>query len=110
MFDNECRNGCGHDQIVESPIHFFSLCEHHVLRVTEKRFTSQEEMGYQIADILHEIVKPKGVAILMMAEHFCTQMRGVHEVGAVTTTVQWKGLYEQEEELRQAFFNVVGSK
>ena len=117
LFDNECRNGCGHDQIVESPIQFFSLCEHHVLpikgrvhigyvpgetimglskltrivRVTAKRFTSQERMGYQIADILQKIVRPKGVAVLIMAEHFCTQMRGVHEIGAVRPQSSGKG-------------------
>src|SRR5579884_2411782 len=133
LFNNECPSECGQDQIVESPITFFSICEHHVLpikgrayigyipnrmvmglskltrivRVMAKRFTSQERMGYQIVEVLEKIAAPKGVGLMLVAEHFCTQMRGVHEVGATTTTLVWKGVYETDEELRRSLLHLV---
>ena len=118
-----------HSQIVEGPIAFFSLCEHHALpfhglahvayiadgeilgiskltrlvRLYARRFTVQERLGEQIADTLVELVAPRGVAIHLDAAHLCTQMRGVEEEGSHTVTTFWRGLYDEDADLRREF-------
>src|SRR5437879_7718600 len=90
-------------QIIEGPISFQCLCEHHALpfygaahigyiadhkiigiskltrlvRLYGRRFTVQERLGEQIADTLVELIAPLGVAVHLEASHLCTQMRGV---------------------------------
>ena len=116
-------------QIVEGPIAFYALCEHHALpfhgvahiayvagpeilgiskltrlvRLYARRFTVQERLGEQIADTLAELVRPRGVAVRLEAAHLCTQMRGVAEDGSRTVTTFWRGLYEDDAELRREF-------
>src|SRR5437660_609573 len=131
VFETECRGGpdCRLSQVIEGPIDFFSLCEHHALpfhghayvgyiahehiigiskltrlvRVFARRFTVQERIGQQVADTLNELMRPHGIAVRLDAEHLCTQMRGVREERSRTATSFWRGVYEQEPELRQAF-------
>jgi GTP cyclohydrolase I len=119
----------GHSQIVEGPISFFSLCEHHALpfngaayvgyvaggeilgiskltrlvRLYARRFTVQERLGEQIADTLVELVGARGVAVRLEAAHLCTQMRGVEEEGSRTVTTFWRGLYDEDADLRREF-------
>src|ERR1700704_3225866 len=113
-FPTECRGGpdCRISQIIEGPISFFALCEHHALpffgtahigyiahdqiigiskltrlvRLFARRFTVQERMGVKIADRLVEMMNPHGVAVHLEAVHLCTQMRGVREEQSRTTT------------------------
>src|SRR5213079_170102 len=118
-----------HSQIVEGPISFFALCEHHALpfhgvahvayvadgeilgiskltrlvRLYARRFTVQERLGEQIADALISLVAPRGVAVRLEAAHLCTQMRGVNEEGSRTVTTFWRGSYEDDATLRQEF-------
>jgi GTP cyclohydrolase I len=118
-----------HAQIVEGPISFFALCEHHALpfhgvahigyiangeilgiskltrlaRLYARRFTVQERLGEQIADTLVELVAPRGVAVHLDASHLCTQMRGVEEEGSRTVTTFWRGLYDEDADLRREF-------
>ena len=118
-----------HSQIVEGPISFFSLCEHHALpfhgsayvgyvaddeilgiskltrlvRLYARRFTVQERLGEQIADRLVELVGARGVAVRLEASHLCTQMRGVEEEGSRTVTTFWRGLYDEDADLRREF-------
>ncbi|MEP6812301.1 MAG: GTP cyclohydrolase I [Actinomycetota bacterium] len=118
-----------HSQIVEGPISFFSLCEHHALpfhgvahvgyvagdeilgiskltrlvRLYARRFTVQERLGEQIADMLVELVQARGVAVRLEAAHLCTQMRGVEEEGSRTVTTFWRGLYNEDADLRREF-------
>jgi GTP cyclohydrolase I len=134
-FPTECRGGpdCRISQIVEGPISFFALCEHHALpfhgvahvgyvaheniigiskltrlvRLFARRFTVQERMGQQIADALVDLMKPHGVAVHLEAVHLCTQMRGVREEGSSTWTSFWRGAYDEEPELRQSFLQAV---
>jgi GTP cyclohydrolase I len=124
-----------HSQIVEGPIAFHALCEHHALpfhgtahiayvagpeiigiskltrlvRLYAHRFTVQERLGEEIADTLVELVEPRGVAVCLEAAHLCTQMRGVAEEGSRTVTTFWRGLYEEEAELRAEFLSQVRS-
>ena len=134
VFETECRGGpdCRLSQVVEGPIHFFSLCEHHALpfhghayvgyiahehiigiskltrlvRLFAKRFTVQERVGQQIADTLEAMLEPHGVAVYLEAYHLCTQMRGVREVAPLTCTTYWRGVYDSNAELRAEFFTL----
>jgi GTP cyclohydrolase IA len=125
-----------HAQIIEGPISFFSLCEHHALpfhgsasvayiandeilgiskltrlvRLYARRFTVQERLGEQIADSLAELVAARGVAVHFDASHLCTQMRGVEEEGSHTVTTFWRGLYDEDADLRREFLEEVRSR
>ena len=120
-----------HSQIIEGPISFFALCEHHALpfhgaahiayvsdgeilgiskltrlvRLYARRFTVQERLGEQIADTLNELVAPRGVAVHLDASHLCTQMRGVEEEGSRTVTTFWRGAYDEDADLRREFLD-----
>ncbi len=135
-FETECRGGsdCRLSQVVEGPIHFFALCEHHALpfhghaylgyiahehiigiskltrlvRLFAKRFTVQERVGQQIADTLNAMLEPHGVAVYLEAHHLCTQMRGVREVAPLTRTTFWRGAYDGNADLRAEFLTVCG--
>lgn len=115
--------------IVEGPISFHALCEHHALpfhgsahvayvagreiigiskltrivRLYARRFTVQERMGEQIADALVDLIEPRGVAVHLEAAHLCTQMRGVAEDGSRTVTTFWRGLFGDDADLRREF-------
>lgn len=133
-FPTECRGGpdCSISQVIEGPIPFFALCEHHafpfygvahvgyvaheqiigiskmtrLVRVYARRFTVQERLGQQIADHLNEVMDPHGVAVHLQAAHLCTQMRGVREERSRTSTSFWRGNYERDPEMRREFLTV----
>lgn len=137
-FPTECKGGaaCEINQIVEGPIPFFALCEHHafpfygqayvgyiaheeiigiskltrLVRVWARRFTVQERMGDQIADTLESLVKAHGVAVHIEAHHLCTQMRGVRELHPRTRTAVWRGEYTRKPDLRSEFFQLTGPR
>jgi GTP cyclohydrolase I len=131
VFETECRGGsdCSLSQVIEGPIPFFALCEHHALpfyghayigyvahehiigiskltrlvRLFAKRFTVQERLGQQIGDTFNTILEPHGVAVYLEAHHLCMQMRGVKETASFTRTTVWRGEYEQNSSLRVEF-------
>ena len=133
-FPTECHGGpdCSISQVIEGPISFFALCEHHALpffghahvgyiaheqiigiskltrlvRLFARRFTVQERMGTEIADTLVGLLQPHGVAVHLEAVHLCTQMRGVREEQSRTWTSFWRGNYEQNPETREEFLSV----
>jgi GTP cyclohydrolase I len=136
VFETECRGGpdCRLSQVIEGPIRFFALCEHHALpfyghayvgyiahehiigiskltrlvRVFTQRFAVQERIGQQIADSLDAMLEPHGVAVYLEAHHLCTQMRGVREVSPLTRTTFWRGEYDQNAALRAEFLAICG--
>src|SRR5262245_36226386 len=136
VFDTECRGGpdCHLSQVIEGPIRFFALCEHHALpfygqayigyiahehiigiskltrlvRLFAQRFTVQERIGQQIADTLEAMLQPHGVAVYLEAHHLCTQMRGVREVSPLTRTTFWRGEFDQNAALRAEFLAICG--
>lgn len=138
VFPTECKGGpaCHNDQIVEGPIPFFALCEHHafpffgnvyvgyiaheqiigiskltrLVRVWARRFTVQERMGGEIADTLEALVSAHGVAVHIQAHHLCTQMRGVREQHPATRTVVWRGQYTKAPETRSEFLQLTASR
>lgn len=134
VFDTECRGepDCRLSQVIEGPIHFFALCEHHALpfygtayvgyiaheniigiskltrlvRLFSKRFAVQERIGQQIADALETMLAPHGVAVFLEAHHLCVEMRGVRELAPTTRTAVWRGYYAKEPSLRSEFFSI----
>ena len=138
VFDTECRGepDCHLSQVIEGPIPFFALCEHHALpfygqayvgyiaheniigismltrlvRLFSKRFAVQERIGHQIADALETMLHPHGVAVFLEAHHLCVEMRGVRETAPKTRTTVWRGHYEEDASLRSEFFAACGSQ
>ena len=136
VFSTECHHGpdCELSQVIEGPIRFFALCEHHALpfygdayvgyiahehiigiskltrlvRLFAKRFSVQERIGQQVADTLLAMLAPHGVAVYLEAHHMCTMMRGVHETSPKTRTTFWRGEYEKNSALRSEFFIAAG--
>jgi GTP cyclohydrolase IA len=133
-FPTECRGGpdCRISQVIEGPISFFALCEHHALpfhghayvgyvaheniigiskltrlvRMFARRFTVQERIGQEVADTLVRLLQPHAVAVHIEAEHLCTQMRGVREEQSRTWASFWRGAYEDDPALRDEFLQV----
>jgi len=136
IFDTECRGepDCRLSQVIEGPIPFHALCEHHVfpfygmayvgyvahqniigiskltrmVRVFSRRFAVQERIGQQIADTLEAMLHPHGVAVYLQAHHMCMAMRGVREVAPMTRTTVWRGLYAEDPSMRSEFFTACG--
>jgi GTP cyclohydrolase IA len=136
IFETECRGepDCRISQVVEGPIPFYALCEHHALpfygmayvgyiaheniigiskltrmvRLFSKRFSVQERIGQQIADTLETMLHPHGAAVFLEAHHLCMEMRGVRETAPMTRTTVWRGYYASDASLRSEFFTACG--
>jgi GTP cyclohydrolase I len=137
VFETECHGepDCHLSQVIEGPIPFYALCEHHALpfygrafvayvahehiigiskltrlvRLFARRFTVQERVGQQIADTLDAILEPHGVAVYLEAHHLCTQMRGVQETLPLTRTTVWRGTYAGDASVRAEFLAAIGA-
>lgn len=107
--------------VIVKDIPFYSLCEHHLLpfyghahiayipngyitglskiaRVVDifsHRLQVQERMTLQIRDSIEEALSPLGVMVVLEAKHMCMQMRGIEKEGAITTTSQFSGAFNQ---------------
>lgn len=115
------------EMVLVRDIPFYSLCEHHLLpfhgrahvayipegnritgisklaRVVEvyaRRLQLQERMTTQIADGLVQSLAPKGVMVVVVAEHLCMTMRGVQKPGAVTVTSVVRGIFRENPATR----------
>lgn len=122
------------EMVLEKDITFYSMCEHHMLpfcgkvhvayipdgkvaglsklartvEVYAKRLQLQEQMTAQIADALMEHLCPKGVIVMVEAEHLCMTMRGVKKPGTTTVSVVTRGAFKEDEQLRNLFFQMLG--
>ena len=121
------------DMVVEKDIHFYSFCEHHMLpfygtaaiayipdgevvglskmartvEVYAKRFQLQERLSAQIADAFMQELNPKGVMVLIEAEHMCMTMRGIKKPGSKTVTTVTRGCFADDFQLQQRFLQMV---
>lgn len=121
------------EMVVEKGITFYSTCEHHLLpfygkahiayipdgrvvglsklartvEVFAKRLQIQEQLTGQIADALMENLGPKGVLVMLEAEHMCMTMRGIKKPGSRTVTLVKRGVFEEEQELVNLFFQML---
>ena len=128
-------NDGGYDElVVATGIPFHSLCEHHLLpfigvahvgylpgeriiglsklaRVVElfaRRLQVQERLTTQIAGWFDEHLAPKGVGVVLEAEHLCMSLRGVQKPGARTVTSALHGHLRDDQRTRQEFLSLTG--
>jgi GTP cyclohydrolase I len=123
----------GNEMVVEKDINFYSVCEHHLVpffgqahiayipdgkvvglsklaRTVEtyaRRPQIQEQLTAQIADDIMKYLKPKGVMVMMEAQHLCMSMRGVNKPGTKTVSYICRGEFEQNQSLQNTFFQLV---
>ena len=119
--------------VMEKEITFYSMCEHHMLpfygkahvayipdgrvvglsklartvEVYARRLQIQERMTGQIADAVMEYLAPRGVMVVVEAEHMCMTMRGVKKPGSKTVSVAARGVFSDNDELQNRFFNML---
>ena len=112
------------DLVLVRDIPFYSHCEHHVMPFTgvahiaympvgrvvglskiarlidvyARRLQTQEHLTAQISTAISEILKPKGAAVMLEAEHTCMSMRGVAKAGSMTLTTKFTGIFEDSQE------------
>lgn len=126
----------GYDEIIVlRDIRFESYCEHHmvpiigkahiayqpdkrvvgisklarVVDIYAKRLQIQEKLTVQIASTINDGLKPKGVAVIIEANHQCISTRGVHKSGVVMQTNHMLGCFKDDKSIRQEFFNLLAS-
>jgi GTP cyclohydrolase I len=124
----------GYDDVVlVRDIDFFSHCEHHmvpiigkahvaykpngrvlglskiarVIEIFGRRLQTQETMTAQIASAIEDVLKPKGVAVMVEAEHMCMAMRGVRVKGSTTVTSSFHGIFADDRSERERFLSLV---
>jgi len=124
----------GYDELVIlKDIRVVSFCEHHMLpflgkahvgylprdrvvgisklaRVVHgfaRRLQIQEKLTAEIAEAIHDILKPKGVGVVIVSEHSCMTMRGVNTPGSRLTTSTLLGEVRDDSRTRQEFFDLV---
>ena len=121
------------DLVLVRDISFNSACEHHMMPFTgrahvaympvdkvvglsklarlvdvyARRLQTQEHMNSQIATAIEEILKPRGVAVMIEAEHTCMSLRGVEKPGALTVTTQFRGAFRDDPNEQLRFINLV---
>ena len=119
--------------VLEKDITFYSICEHHLLpfygkahvayipdqrvaglsklartvEVYARRPQIQENMTAQIADALEEHLQPKGVMVMIEAEHMCMTMRGVKKPGSRTMTYVCRGSFENDSAAVDRVLNMI---
>jgi|TARA_R110002094_G_scaffold9811_4_gene19363 GTP cyclohydrolase I len=119
-----------------SGIRFESFCEHHMAPITgtvhisyipdnkvvglsklarivdvyAKRLQIQEKMTAQIANTVQQFLNPKGVAVMIFAEHRCMSTRGVYKQGVDTITYQYTGDYQTDIPLQNQFIQMIAQK
>lgn len=74
-----------------------------VVDMYARRMQVQERLTAQIANAINDFVKPKGVAVLIEAEHFCMKVRGVRKDHSKTVTTSFLGAYRRDAHLREEF-------
>ena len=119
--------------VLVKDIELYSLCEHHMLPffgkahiayipnghivglskiprivdVFSRRLQVQERLTDEIKDCLQDTLKPKGVAVVIEAQHLCMQMRGVQKQHSSTTTSAFSGMFLKDEKTRAEFMNLI---
>ena len=119
--------------VLEKDITFYSMCEHHLMpfygkahiayipdgKVTglsklartvdvyARRPQIQERLTVQIADALERALSPKGVMVMLEAEHTCMTMRGIKKPGSKTITTVTRGAFTEDKELQKMFLSMV---
>ena len=119
--------------VLVKDIELYSLCEHHMLPffgkahvayipngvivglskiprivdVFSRRLQVQERLTDQIKDCIQDALSPKGVAVVIEAQHLCMQMRGVQKQNSITTSSSFSGIFMSDEKTRSEFMNLI---
>ena len=134
ILDKVFRDVDGYDDMVlVRDIPFYSHCEHHMVPFVGKahiayyptdgvvglsklarlvdvygrRLQTQETMTAQIINAMNNVLNPRGVAVMVEAEHMCMSMRGVQKHGASTITTQFSGVFRDDPQEQMRFFTIV---
>jgi GTP cyclohydrolase IA len=137
VLDRTFSETAGYDDFVlVKDIGFNSHCEHHMMPffgkahvaymptervvglsklarlvdVYAKRLQTQEHMTSQVATAIEEILKPRGVAVMIEAEHMCMSLRGVTKPGALTVTTHFTGAFRDDPNLLVRFMTLLRGK
>jgi GTP cyclohydrolase IA len=78
-----------------------------VVEIFASRLQTQEKLTAQIAEAIESVLTPRGVAILIEAEHQCMSMRGVRQHGVSTVTTRFSGVFESDASYRDRFLQMV---
>ena len=131
VFENEGYN----EMLIAKDIDFYSMCEHHMLpffgkayvgyipnekiiglskmpRMVEmysRRLQNQERLTKQIAETLNELMAPKGVGVVLKAEHLCMKARGVEKQNCEIITSSFAGSFIKDDRTRSEFLNLIGN-
>ncbi|MBN2964927.1 GTP cyclohydrolase I FolE [Sulfurospirillum sp. T05] len=123
------------EMVLIRDIEFYSMCEHHLLpiigrahvayipnskvvglskiprmvNVFARRLQIQEQLTEQIAEAIHDVIKPKGVGVVLQARHMCMEMRGVEKINSTTTTSALRGSFLKNPDTRREFFSLINS-
>jgi len=121
------------DMVLVKDISFHSHCEHHMVpiigfahvaylpdgcvlglskiartvEIFARRLQTQENMTAQIAQVIDEVLKPRGVAVMIEAEHMCMAMRGIKKQGSTTSTTCFTGAFRNEPAEQTNFLNML---
>ncbi len=121
------------DLVIEKDITFHSHCEHHMVPIIGKahigylpdgkvvglsklarvvdifaqRLQTQEAMTAQIAGSIQDVLNPRGVAVIIEAEHMCMAMRGIRKQGATTLTSTFTGAFRDNPEEQVRFMTLL---
>ena len=121
------------EMVLEKDITFYSMCEHHLMpfygkahlayipngkvtglsklartvEVYSRRPQIQERLTVQIADALERTLDPKGIMVMLEAEHTCMTMRGIKKPGSKTITTVTRGDFKTDRELQKQFLAMV---
>ncbi|MEA2043598.1 MAG: GTP cyclohydrolase I FolE [Bacteroidota bacterium] len=123
------------EMVIVKNIELYSMCEHHMLpffgqahiayipdgvitglskiaRVVDafsRRMQVQERLTQEITDCINETLKPKGVGVVIEAQHMCMQMRGIQKQNSITTTSSFRGAFRNAK-TREEFIHLINSK
>ncbi|MFV0482380.1 MAG: GTP cyclohydrolase I FolE [Campylobacteraceae bacterium] len=124
------------EMVLVRDIEFYSMCEHHMLpiigrahvayipngkvvglskiprmvNIFSRRLQIQEQLTEQIAEALHDVIKPRGVGVVIQARHMCVEMRGVEKINSTTTTSALRGSFLKDPNTRREFFSLINAK
>ncbi|MFT5582361.1 MAG: GTP cyclohydrolase I [Psychromonas sp.] len=124
------------EMVIVKDIEVYSMCEHHMLpffgkahiayipngtivglskipRVVDayaRRLQVQERLTIEIRDAIQDVLKPKGVAVVLECAHMCMQMRGIQKQNSTTTSSAFKGLFLSNDSTRKEFINLIQAR
>ena len=133
LINNAIFEGESKAMVIVKNIEFYSLCEHHMIpfygkahigyipdgkiiglsklaRITDlfsQRLQVQERLTNQIAQCLQEVLKPRGVAVVLEGKHFCMLSRGVQKQNSIATSSSMLGIFREKESTRNEFLKLI---